>query len=79
MMPNGDPQDGFFYTTLTLMIDSYNLRTKYTKFQLKIPIFFGYVKNLPRVSKLLPILLWNDRERNGTFTRMSEALWKIFQ
>ena len=23
-MPNGDPQDGFFYPTLTLMIDSYN-------------------------------------------------------
>ena len=25
VMPNGDPQDGFFYATLTLMIDSYNL------------------------------------------------------
>ena len=24
MMPNGDPRDGFFYPTLTLMIDSYN-------------------------------------------------------
>ena len=24
-MPNGDPQDGFFYPTLTLIIDSYNL------------------------------------------------------
>ena len=24
-MPNGDPRDGFFYPTLTLMIDSYNL------------------------------------------------------
>ena len=23
-MPNRDPQDGFFYPTLTLMIDSYN-------------------------------------------------------
>ena len=23
-MPNGDPRDGFFYSTLTLMIDSYN-------------------------------------------------------
>ena len=22
-MPNGDPRDGFFYPTLTLMIDSY--------------------------------------------------------
>ena len=22
-MPNGDPWDGFFYPTLTLMIDSY--------------------------------------------------------
>ena len=25
MMPNGDPRDGFFYPTLSLMIDSYNL------------------------------------------------------
>ena len=25
MMPNGDPQDGFCYPTLTLMINSYNL------------------------------------------------------
>ena len=24
-MPNGDPQDRFFYPTLTLMIDSYSL------------------------------------------------------
>ena len=24
-MPNGDPRDGFFYPTLTLMIDSYNV------------------------------------------------------
>ena len=23
VMPNGDPRDGFFYPTLTLMIDSY--------------------------------------------------------
>ena len=25
MMPNGDPLDGFFYPTLTLMMDSYNI------------------------------------------------------
>ena len=25
VMPNGDPRDGFFDPTLTLMIDSYNL------------------------------------------------------
>ena len=25
MMPNGDPRDGFFYPTLKLMIDSYNV------------------------------------------------------
>ena len=25
-MPKGDPRDGFFYPTLTLMIDSYNLQ-----------------------------------------------------
>ena len=29
MMPKGDPRDGFFYPTFTLMIDSYkNIRTK---------------------------------------------------
>ena len=26
MMPNGDPQDVFFYPTLTFMIDSYNIQ-----------------------------------------------------
>ena len=26
LMPNGDPRDGFFFSTLTLMIDSYILR-----------------------------------------------------
>ena len=25
VMPNGDPRDRFFYPTLTLMMDSYNL------------------------------------------------------
>ena len=25
MMPNGDPRDGIFYPTLTLLIDSYNI------------------------------------------------------
>ena len=25
-MPIGDPRDGFFYPTLTLMIDTYNLK-----------------------------------------------------
>ena len=28
-MPNGDPRDGFFYPTLTLMIDSYMLTVDY--------------------------------------------------
>ena len=27
-MPNGDHLDGFFYPTLTLIIDSYNLRMR---------------------------------------------------
>ena len=29
VMPNGDPRDGFFYPTLTLMIDSYILNIDY--------------------------------------------------
>ena len=29
VMPNGDPQDGFFYPTLTVMIDSYNMTQLY--------------------------------------------------
>ena len=28
VMPNDDPQDGFLYATLTLMIDSYNITGK---------------------------------------------------
>ena len=40
------------------------LRCNYKKNQLKIPIFFGYVVNFPRVSK---------------FTGMCGALWKIYQ
>ena len=32
MVPNGDPQDGFFYTTLTFMIDSYNPVTHHLTF-----------------------------------------------
>ena len=28
VMPNGDPQDRFFYPTLILMIDSYKLSTQ---------------------------------------------------
>ena len=28
VMPNGDPQDGFYYPTLALIIDSYNLGTE---------------------------------------------------
>ena len=28
MMPNCDPRDGFFYPTLTLMIDSYNMEVE---------------------------------------------------
>ena len=27
-MPNGDPRDGYFYPTLTLMIDSYSMALK---------------------------------------------------
>ena len=35
-MPNGDPRDGFFYPTLTLMIDSYTLTTFKTRTKLEI-------------------------------------------
>ena len=31
MTPNSDPRDGFFYPTLTLMIDSYNLSVNHLK------------------------------------------------
>ena len=30
VMPNDDPREGFFYPTLTLMIDSYILRKTFT-------------------------------------------------
>ena len=34
-----------------------NIMGVITQFQLKIPIFFGYVLNFPRVSKFVPMLL----------------------
>ena len=46
-MPNGDPRDGFFYPTLTLMIDSHNIskgpELKYEKYistRLHVVAFF---------------------------------------
>ena len=30
VIPNGDPQDGFFYPTLTLMIDPYDIDIHFT-------------------------------------------------
>ena len=40
-MPNGDPQDGFFCPTLTLMIDSYNPECEgvIEKFVLRIAVW----------------------------------------
>ena len=55
------------------------LRYNYTNIELKIPIFFGYVLNFPRVFNFWPIYYRNDREQNGTFTGMCGALWKTFQ
>ena len=44
-MPNGGPRDGFFYPTLTLMIDSYNNTAghpatvpEYLNFYLSLPL-----------------------------------------
>ena len=39
------------------------LRCNYTKIELKIPIFFGYVLNFPRVSNFGQVYYRNDRER----------------
>ena len=37
-MPNGDPRDRFFYPTLALMIDSYNIMNRCIDNQCK-PVF----------------------------------------
>ena len=34
-MPNGDPRDGFFYPTLTLMMDSYILQKTQSNYTVK--------------------------------------------
>ena len=51
----------------------------YTKFELIIPNFFGYVLNFPRVSFFGQFYHRNDSERNETFTEMCDALWKKYQ
>ena len=55
------------------------IRCNYTNIELKIPIFFGYVLNFPRVSNFDQFYHRNDREQNGTFTGMCGALWKTYQ
>ena len=55
------------------------LSCNYTKIELKIAIFFGYVLDFPRVSDFWPNYYRNDRERNLTFTGMCGALWETNQ
>ena len=38
-MPNGDPRDGFFYPTLTFMIDSYIMSPEATCIQKELEVF----------------------------------------
>ena len=55
------------------------LRCNYTKFKLEIPIVSRYMLNFPKVPIFLLFLLGIEREQNGTFTEISEALWKFHQ
>ena len=61
-------------TSNSMQVRQQCLRCDYTKFELKIPIFFGYVLNFPRVSNFGQFYYRNDRERNVTFTGMCGAL-----
>ena len=54
------------------------IRCNYTKFQLKILNFVGYVLNFLRVSNICQFYYRNDRERNGTLTGMGGSLWKKY-
>ena len=42
-MPNGDPRDGLFYPTLTLMIDSYNIANIILQCSIGWPV--DYIEN----------------------------------
>ena len=50
------------------------LRCDYTKFHLKILIVFRYVLIFQEYPVVCRFYYRNDRERNGTFTEMCEAL-----
>ena len=67
-----------FENSNSIQVRQQYLRCNYTKCQLKIMMFFGYVLNFPRVSNFCQFYYRNDREQNKTFTGMCEALWKIY-
>ena len=60
--------------SISTQVGQQYFRCNYTKFQSKIPNFFVYVLNFPRVSKCFQFYDRNVRERNGTFTGVCEAL-----
>ena len=68
-MPNGDPRDNFFYPTLTLMIDSYNIVKK-----MDLKDFFdfkslaGNVRNFDLDTDRSKIR-WNKNKNNETAFR----------
>ena len=39
VLPNGDPRDGFFYPTLTLMIDSKSIRLLFASTTQRLSLF----------------------------------------
>ena len=68
----------YVYTKVVNNSNSTQATQQYLRRNLQVPIenadFFGYVQNFPRVS-----IFFQFYYRNGAFTGMSDALWKIYQ
>ena len=68
MMPNGDPRDGLFYPTLTLLIDSYsllNLRNKFDIYPVLCYKFVHFARTFvaPKSSVMVQLYLrWCSKE-----------------
>ena len=61
-MPKGDPWDGFFYPTLTLMIDSYSIIKKHLSYWGVFPFYNPILtKGLSKLGQLSFFLKLNPQ------------------
>ena len=62
MMPNGDPRDGFFYPTLTLMIDSSTVLCPFLVMSCLLSVIMAF----PGQTRLLFLILEPFRRERKT-------------